>query len=1195
MAKKKSKADTAGKNPEQKPAAQASPKTSDSPHPEKFTIVGIGASAGGLAALKTFFAYVPKDSGVAYVIVVHLSPDHKSHLAELLQPLIHMPVQQVTESIRLEPDHVYVIPPNANLDTIDTHLRLSELEELRQERAPIDHFFRTLAQMHDGHAIGVILTGTGSDGTLGIKEIKEKGGSCLVQDPTEAEYDGMPQSAIATGMIDLILPLAEIPQAILRIASTRPRLPAIVDEDQTGSEAGRLLQKVFAHLRSCTGRDFTSYKRATMIRRIERRMQLRQIEELDDYLDLLRREPDEIRILGDDLLITVTSFFRDPAVFQKLEAEVIPQLFDEKRDGGPIRVWSVGCATGEEAFSLAMLLMEEANRREISSPIQVFASDLHERSLKKAREGFYPGEIASDVSPERLKQFFVKEKDGYRIRKELREIVIFAPHNLLRDPPFSRLDLISCRNVLIYIQRKVQRDIIELFHYALRSEGFLVLGTSETIDTTDLFRMDDKKCCIYRKRTVPAPEPRLPVFPLTHTRMLSDPRQEERSSAPIFYGALHLRMVEQYAPPSALVSPDDKIVHLSEHAGRYLLNPGGEPTVNILKLARNELQIELRAALHAARSQEVPIDSKPIRVQLNGAPCMIVLHVRPSLEKNQKGFALIIFEERKISEASPDRDPASQIEDQTFPEGEITAGLVRVLEAELEQTRQHLQAIIEECETSQEEMKAANEEMQSTNEELRSTFEELETSKEELQSMNEELQTVNQENRHKVDELSQLSSDLQNLLVATDIATLFLDRDLRILRFTPKVGNLFNVRMTDRGRPLADLTHRLGYDQLLGDARLILETLVPIDREVADNEGHWYQTRLMPYRTTEDRIEGVVITFVDISHRKMAQEKVRRSEMQLQALVEASTNVIYRMNADWSRMERLDGHGFIADHDRPEMQWLEKYIPRHEQERLRQAIQTAIDNRQPFVLEHEVWRVDGSIGWMYSRAIPILDHDGNIIEWFGSANDVTQSKQTADILRRDAETFVSLVEESPLGIYTVDSEFKIRNISAGARSIFENVDPLIGRDFSEAVRIIWPEPCATGVIQAFQHTLETGRPYISPGVTLERADTGNLESYEWQIIRITLADGEFGVVCYFYETTQLQEASAAVRFSEARYRKLFESIDEGFCVFDMIYDDAGHPVDYRFLEVNPAFEQHTGLSNAEGRKMRELVPDHEQE
>jgi two-component system CheB/CheR fusion protein len=843
--------------------------------PQSPTVVGIGASAGGLAALKQFFKEVPVDSGLAFVVVVHLAPEHKSHLADLLQVHAGFPVQQVTETTLLEPNHVYVIPPNANIEAIDTHLRLSELEKQRAQRAPIDHFFRTLATTHDGHSVGIILSGTGSDGTLGIRDIKAKGGLIIVQNPNDAEYDGMPQSAIATGLADFVLPVTEIPQSLLRYDRTQPRV-TLHEEDvaEVAHDEQNLLQKVFTHLRARTDRDFSRYRRSTLMRRIARRMQLNYIEDLSGYVEKLRENPDEVRALSDDLLVTVTSFFRDPEVFEKLRTDLIPHLFQDKEATDSVRVWSVGCATGEEAYSIAMLLLEEAAPREGWPQIQIFASDLHKRSLDRAREGFYPGDIELDVSSDRLKRFFTRESGGYRIRKEVRDLVVFAPHNLLGDPPFSRLDFIACRNLLIYLERDVQRAVIELFHYALNRDGTLLLGSAETVEDSDLFRPDDKRLCLYRKRNVPAPEPRLPVFPLTRGRALFQTDVKSTPvGEPIAYGNFHQRMVEQYAPPSILISPDNKIVHLSEHAGRYLVHPGGEPTANIFKLVREELRIELRTLLQCARERQQVCDSKPLPVLIEGDIRAVAMHVGPGHDSEQDGFALIIFEEREAKK--PDEPHAEG------PTNVDHSGRIQDLETELTVLRQRLQSIIEEFETSQEEMRASNEEIQSTNEELRSTMEELETSKEELQSINEELLTVNQENRHKVEELAQLSSDLQNLLSATDIATLFLDTHLRIMRFTPKVSELFHVRVTDRGRPISDLTHRLGHNDLKQDAERVLAELMPVEREIQDDSGNWYLTRVLPYRSTENRIEGVVITFVEITRRLKAETGLRESQKQL--------------------------------------------------------------------------------------------------------------------------------------------------------------------------------------------------------------------------------------------------------------------------------------------------------------------------
>lgn len=888
---------TAGKKPKAGRAAPRAPDVRAQSDRPDIRIVGIGASAGGLRALREFFENVGEDSGLAYVVVVHLSPEHESHLAGLLQPHTNMDVLQVTETVPLKRDCVYVIPPNANLSAIDTHLRLSALEERRGERAPIDHFFRTLAENHDGHAIGVIMTGTGSDGTLGVKEIKLRGGLTVVQDPNEAEYDGMPQSAIATGFVDLVLPVASIPSAVLRFARTEPRLPLAHDGEAMDVDHRVLLQKIFAQVRARTGRDFTRYKRSTIMRRIQRRMQLRYVEELDRYVELMRHTPEEVRALSDDLLITVTSFFRDPEVFDKLAAEVIPALFEGRGPDDEIRAWCVGCATGEEVYSVAMLLLEEAGKREGLAPkLHIFASDLHERSLEMAREGFYPGDISAEVSQERLKRFFVEETGGYRVRKEVRELVVFAPHNLLGDPPFSRLDMVICRNLMIYLQRDVQGDVLRIFHYALKPGSFLVLGTSETVDDAELFRTVDKKLSIHRRGHAHLPEPRLPVFPISRPEHAGSNESVGHVLAPQQYEAMHLGLISEHARPSLLVGPDGQVVHLSDSAGRYLEHPAGRLTASATKLVRRELAVELISALHAARKDRRPAQSKPVQVGFNGDARAVVLRVYPATETQSDGYCLVTFDEIDTLLNLPPGAGSDGSDNRR----------IQGLAHELESTRQRLQTIIEEFETTQEEMKASNEELQSANEELRSTMEELETSKEELQSMNEELQTVNQENRHKVEELALLSSDLQNLLTATDIATLFLDRELRILRFTPKVTELINVRTMDRGRPVFELTHRLGYPDLKSDAETVLRRLTQIEREVKDELGRWFLTNLLPYRGRDDRIEGLVITFVDITRRKRSEEELQQLSRTLEHRVAERTRQVRHLTTSLVRAEQRE-------------------------------------------------------------------------------------------------------------------------------------------------------------------------------------------------------------------------------------------------------------------------------------------------
>lgn len=1096
----------------------------------KPTVVGIGASAGGLAALRQLFEHIPADSGIAFVVVVHLSPEHKSLLADLLQPCVRFPVQQVTETVPLKVNNVYVIPPNANLSAIDTHLRLSALEEKRAERAPIDHFFRTMATTYDGHSIGVVLTGTGSDGTLGLREIKAKGGVILVQDPNEAEFDGMPQSAISTGLVDRVLPIEEIAVALLRLAQAARSLDVRKTPEGVLEVDRALLPKLLAILRARTERDFSRYKSATLLRRIGRRMQLHYIESFSEYVEIVRDQADEARALADDLLINVTSFFRDADVFSKLETRIVPKIFEHKGAGDSVRVWSVGCATGEEAYSLAMLLIEEKSRRAESPKIQIFASDLHRRSLDSAREGLYPGDIETDVSAARLQRFFQRENGGYRISKEVRDMVVFAPHNLLGDPPFSKLDLISCRNLLIYLDRSVQRDVTDLFHYALCPGGFLLLGSAETIDASELFRTDDKKLCIYEKRNVPAPEPKLPVFPLMRAG-----RAGESSSRPEYlpsvvpFRSVHQNMLERFAPPSILVGLDNRVVHLSENVGRYLMIPGGEISASVLRLVREELRVALQLLLQTARETRQPADSGTILVRFDGVTAPVVMRVRPAVDPDQEDFVLVMFEEHQpiATDVAGEKLPRSLSQGDADNDARVAD-----LERELRGGRQQLQTVIEEYETSREEMKAANEEMQSTNEELRSTMEELETSKEELQSINEELQTVNQENRHKVEELSQLSSDLQNLLTSTDIATLFLDRDLRILRFTPRLSDIFNVRVTDRGRPISDLTHRLGYQNLREDALLVLDRLAPLEREIADDQNHWYLTRILPYRSVEDRIEGVVVTFTDISQRKWAEDAMRESEGNLRGVANVVPDLLWYSEVDGStpwyndRWLAYTGQGF--DHASG-WGWTDVIHP-DDRELSSRRYREAVEKAQPLQHEHRIRQHTGEYRWFLIRTEPRLNSSGRVTRMYGSAADIHDQRLAMEALRKSEEELWHTVELNPQISWTASPDGKM-NMSSERWASWTGGHGL-GEEWHDAQH---PDDSPT-MYEKWMHSVHTGEPMDVEHRTRIARDG----SYRWMRSRAYPRRDANGVIVKWYGTTEdIHEgklALDALRESEALRR-----------------------------------------------------------
>ena len=833
---------------------------SDLSQQPRVPVACVGASAGGVTALQAFFDALPDRVGAAFVVIVHLDPEHSSELSRIIAARTRMPVVEVAEDQTIEADTVYVIPPNRRLLVSADRISSAPFDEPRGQRAPIDLFFRSVAEQH-GDGFAIILTGAGSDGAVGVKAVKEGGGLILVQDPNEAEYPSMPRSAIASGVADFVLPVRDIAASLPELVRKKLQLQA----EDLGEKDEQALARVLAYLKVKSGHDFTHYKRATILRRIGRRMQVTRTETLDEYLINLRAHAEEAQSLLGDLLISVTSFFRDAAAFQELARFVIPKLFEEGGESNSIRVWVPGCATGEEVYSIAMLLLEEVARQDARPEIQLFASDLDATALTTGREGSYPLAIQADVSEERLRRFFTREGDHYRIKREVRDLVVFAQHSLLKDPPFSHLDLISCRNLLIYLDRELQGQVCATFHYALRQNGFLFVGSSESIERHTLFKTVNRDARIFqaieRPRELP-PLPRTIGGPrLAMPGALQGSYRENKGN----YGIEHRQSLEQEAPPSMLIDEGHRILHVSETAGRFLLQPGGPMSTAAVDLVRPELKLDLQASLHRAFEQGQPTLTLPVAVRFNGTAMQVSLHVRAIRKDGASPTALVWF----LEAGAVKRDGENMHPDADGDSSELVAQLRNELSA----TQAHLRTSREQYETITEELRASNEELQSINEEYRSTAEELETSKEELQSINEELQTLNNELKLKLDAVSRAHNDLQNLMSSTDVATLFLSTTLRINRFTPKLHDIFNVSGGDEGRPIADFTHRLAYTELASDAKRVLAELVPIERTIGAEGGRWFLMRMRPYRTLDDRIEGVVVTFVDVTERQEAEAK----------------------------------------------------------------------------------------------------------------------------------------------------------------------------------------------------------------------------------------------------------------------------------------------------------------------------------
>ncbi len=882
--------------------AAASPDTSPEAPTSHFPypVVGIGASAGCVSALGALFAQLLPESGMAYVIVVHLSPEHESHLDTILGRSTRMPVLQVREPVPVEPDHVYVISPALQLSMNDGHLGVAPLQRGHSPHRSIDVFFRTLAEAQRERAYCVVLSGTGSDGTLGLCRVKECGGVALVQEPDDADYDDMPRSAIATGVADVVLPAAEIGARLVQLWNNLQhiQLPepvaSLVDLDppptpKAAEIAEQALNDVMRMLRSRTGHDFRHYKRATVLRRIERRLQVTATPTLPAYRDLLHRQADETQALLQDLLISVTHFFRDPAAFAALDQEIGASLPVEPSTHPRLRAWVAGCATGEEAYSVAMLLTENAAKLRNKADVQVFASDIDEQAIAFARAGLYLDNISTDLAPTRLRQYFVKEHGRLRVRKDLREMVLFAAHNVLRDPPFSNLDLICCRNLLIYLDREMQTQVLQMFHFALKPGGLLFLGMSESADVAaELFNTVDKKHRIYRadgvrravrsRVSIPSLALRLDLPPVrvpppTFGAAAGPSAAPAPPMDPI--GLLHQRVAADKAPPSVLIDTRFEVLHCTDEASAFLKFAAGEPSRNLLDVVRPELRVELRAAVVRASQERVSVAARRVHLGQDGAAGWVGMSVHP-VELEGSPLLLVQFDRADITfglEAST---------------GEQKDPMLVVLEDELRRTRDQLARSGTEASAVNEELRASNEELQAINEELRSATEELETGREELQSVNEELITVNQELKSTLDDTSKVNDDLLNLIGSTDIATVFVDRALRIKRFTPRASQLFNLIATDVGRSLLDITHRLDYSQLKADARAAFESLRTIEREVRDADGGIWLARLLPYRTQQDVIDGAVLTFVDMTAIRNAQWQLKVGEANLQRVVEST-------------------------------------------------------------------------------------------------------------------------------------------------------------------------------------------------------------------------------------------------------------------------------------------------------------------
>jgi two-component system CheB/CheR fusion protein len=876
-----------------KPAAVSEKSVSSSSVKRKpFPIVGMGGSAGSFSSFEKFFKHMPADSGMAFVIIMHLDPNHKGNLAELIQNYTSMPVAEAADGMGIRPDNVYIIPPNKDLGIHNTKLLLLNFSKARGYRLPVDYFLQSLAEDQWSKAVAIIFSGMGSDGETGVRMIKEKLGMVMVQDPLSAEYDSMPQASIATNLVDYVLSPEEMPVRLIQYMH-HPSISDL-DDDRTRTQLrdANAMQKIFMLLRTHTGQDFSMYKKSTVYRRIDRRVAFHQLTDYSDYVNFLRENPGEVEILFKELLIGVTKFFRDPAAFASLSSRLSTALLNKTE--GPLRVWVAGCSTGEEAYSIAMLLLELVGASEKQVPkIQIFATDLDNEAIEHARAGNYYGNIVADVSPERLERFFTKKEEYYSVNKELRQIIVFARHNIIKDAPFTRLDLLCCRNLLIYLDAELQQKIIPVFNYVLNPKGILFLGPAETINGfITMFSSVDPKWKLFERTPDNEGTSRMIDFPFhvsgqTGERLYQEERRSKKKTLTENFKQL---MLESYTPPSILFNEKGEILYINGKTGKYLELPPGEANMNIYHMAREELRYVLINAVRKAKEKPDTIIVDDIKFKEDKQVHIIQMQTCVLQHNSLDGLILVVFDDKGIYKKSDNKSGRQSGENL----------LVKELETELLYTKQQLHSTILQMEASLEELKSSNEELQSTNEELQSTNEESLTTKEEMQSLNEELMTINMQYQNKAEELTQLNNDMKNLLDATEIGTIFLNNNLEILRFTPQVKKLFNVIPADIGRPISHVVSKFEYSGLENDIHEVIEKLVVKEKEIKTTNGEWYGIRIIPYRTLDNFISGAVLTFNVITASKALEQKLRSGQEYAGLILNAIDSLAILLDDKWN-------------------------------------------------------------------------------------------------------------------------------------------------------------------------------------------------------------------------------------------------------------------------------------------------------
>lgn len=1112
--------------PEPPEIFEPSPAFADSQ--SDFYVVGIGASAGGFEALEQFFSHMQSQSGMAFVVVQHLSPDHKSLMAELLSKHTRMNVHQVLEDMALAPNCIYLIPPKKNMTLRNGKLHLEDKAPKQTLNFPIDIFLHSLAEDKKESAISIILSGTGSDGTRGIRSVKEQGGIVMVQDLNSAKFDGMPSNAIATGLADYILPPDQMPEELLKYVK-HPFIAKQREGDKKFIKEENRLENIFTLLKNQTGVDFSNYKQNTVMRRIERRMSVNQIERLEDYINYLYQTPNEVKTLYKELLIGVTRFFRDLDAFAILQDKVIPEVMKTKTDNQPIRVWAAGCSTGEEAYSMAILFKEYLDLVGARNEVKIFATDVDGDALEYASVGSYPENIAADLTQERFKHYFVRKGDKYQIANHIREMVIFAQHNIIKDPPFNKIDLLSCRNMLIYFQPVLQKKVLMNFNFALNANGFLFLGSSESIGNfTNLFTPFDTKWKLYRCKGKHAPMAvdSFSISPIQRkkpTESVFEALVPQRLDQRRFIAVIYETLFNRYVPPCAVINAKHELLHVVGDVTRYLKIKPGNVSLYIGTLIRRELSVALETGVNKALREQKEVVYKDIRISEGESTLRLDMRITPYTDKDNGEELLLI-------EFIPLKSPLETVyEGEIVERGDKSGQRIVDLEHELQYTRENLQATIEELETT-------NEELQATNEELLSANEELQSSNEELQSVNEELITVNSEYQSKIQELTELNNDMDNLLSSTRIGVIFLDTELKVRKFTPSITHEINLMETDVGRPISHISFNIKHENILGDCREVLNTLIPIEREVQNEEGKWLLLRILPYRTDDNAIKGVVLTFVDIMNLKKAAAELHKLSYAVELspsiiMITAPDGAIEYVNKSFTKATGWTPAEVVGKNAR---MFKSGETRREEYD----ALWKTISEGKNWTGVFQNRKKSGETYYEHAVIVPIKDEDGKNAHFLKVAEDVSERRKAQEQLEHSRLRVLNILESTTDSYIELDKDWRLVYVNRKSVQLLKKSrKDLLGKALWDVI----PEIVETKLFKELHHALRDKK-----NVVFEDYYPLTDAWYEYHVF----ASGD-GLTVYFRDITEKRRAEDALKAEHDLMVGMAETTPIAIFVFDL--------------------------------------------